>query len=163
MGLADWHDLAIAVAGAVAALTGLVFVALSINLAKILEYPGLVGRAAEALVSLLQPLFVAFAVLMPGQSVRAAGVEVLVLSVITSGIILMILFTSGRRAARGRPRHEFATRCLLVSVAFVPTLVGAVVLCSSSTSGMYWLTAGVVSSVSVGIADAWILLVEIVR
>jgi hypothetical protein len=39
-----WGELFLAEAGASAALTGLLFVAISINLAKILEVRGLVGR-----------------------------------------------------------------------------------------------------------------------
>jgi hypothetical protein len=40
-----WHDLFVAVAGAAAALAGLVFVAVSINVERILQYKGLPERA----------------------------------------------------------------------------------------------------------------------
>ena len=45
-------------AGAFAALTGLVFVALSNNLKKILESPGLPGRAGEAVILLVEPVLI---------------------------------------------------------------------------------------------------------
>lgn len=41
-----WHDFFTAVTAAAAAVTGLLFVALSINLAAILKEPRLPGRAA---------------------------------------------------------------------------------------------------------------------
>ena len=46
---AEWHDLFVAIAGAAAALTGLLLVAVSINLKRILDFPSLPTRAAETL------------------------------------------------------------------------------------------------------------------
>jgi hypothetical protein len=50
--VAGWSELLTAVAGTAGALVGLVFVALSINLARILALPGVSGRAAETIVLL---------------------------------------------------------------------------------------------------------------
>jgi hypothetical protein len=44
-----WESFFIAQVGASAALTGLIFVALSINLDKVMQSPQLIGRAGEAL------------------------------------------------------------------------------------------------------------------
>jgi hypothetical protein len=41
----EWHDFFIACAGASAALMGLIFVGVSINLTRILSFPTLPGRA----------------------------------------------------------------------------------------------------------------------
>ncbi len=43
----EWHDIFIATAGASAALTGLIFVEVSINLSRILAIPTLPGRAVK--------------------------------------------------------------------------------------------------------------------
>ncbi|MGH6989072.1 MAG: hypothetical protein ACREFD_04210 [Stellaceae bacterium] len=48
----NWHDFLMAEAGAGAALAGLVFVAISINLTKVLENCAISGRAFEALAEL---------------------------------------------------------------------------------------------------------------
>ena len=60
-------------AAAFAALTGLVFVALSINLKTILDTPGTSGRAGEALVLLVAPVLLGLAGLMGHQPLRALG------------------------------------------------------------------------------------------
>jgi modulator of FtsH protease len=51
--IAEWSTLLAVEAGAAATLTGLVFVAVSMNAAKIMAFPGLPGRAAESLMQFL--------------------------------------------------------------------------------------------------------------
>jgi hypothetical protein len=63
-----WQELGVAVAGASAALTGLVFVAVSINLDRILAYPWLSGRVGETVLLLMAVLVESLLVLAPGQS-----------------------------------------------------------------------------------------------
>jgi len=48
---AEWQSLFVAEAGASAALAGLLFVTISINLARILQGVGLSGRAGEAVLN----------------------------------------------------------------------------------------------------------------
>jgi modulator of FtsH protease len=163
MNIGQWNTVATAEVGAVAALAGLVFVALSINMTHILSFPGLVGRAAEALIMLLQPLFVGLAVLIPHQSVHTVGIEGIVVSAAAFSVMLRILLTSGRASSRTRPVREYRTRWALVLVAATPLIVGSIVMAAGSVDGMYWLTAGTAASIAVGIVDAWILLVEILR
>ena len=72
-----WHDLFIGVAGAAAALTGLLFVSLSINLQQILQPVWLPRRAGLTVVLLFEALVIAILGLVPGQSSVALGVELL--------------------------------------------------------------------------------------
>ncbi len=64
----DWSDLFVATAGASAALAGLVFVAVSINIERILKFSGLPERALETVLLLLGVLLVSVVGLIPGQS-----------------------------------------------------------------------------------------------
>lgn len=78
----QWGDMFVATAGASAALTGLVFVAVSINIEQILKLAGLPERGVETLVLLLTVLLVSLTGLIPGQGRTALGVELLAVSVI---------------------------------------------------------------------------------
>jgi hypothetical protein len=158
-----WTDFFEGQVAAAAALTGLVFVALSINLDRIVSLPGLVGRAAEALLLLVQPVFVGLAGLQPSQSVRAVGSELLAIAVIISAVILRILFTSGWTSARGRPNSEFAIRCSVVAAALVPAIVGSLLLLAANPDGFYWTAFATGMGLAGGVGDAWVLLVEILR
>jgi modulator of FtsH protease len=103
--LSSWHQLFATQAGVGAALTGLVFVALSINLKQILDVPGLAGRAAEALFLLVLPIFVGLAGVLPQTSVRALGIEILVIGIIQFAAVTAFV-RSGYEASRGRPARE---------------------------------------------------------
>jgi hypothetical protein len=72
---ADWANFFVAEVGASAALSGLVVVAISINLARILEIASLPGRAAEALVILVGVLVITSIGLVPGQPTAVFGAE----------------------------------------------------------------------------------------
>ena len=66
--LEDWQNILSVQAECAATLTGLVFVAVSINLAKIIAYPGLPSRAVESILQFLQVFFICTVALVPGQS-----------------------------------------------------------------------------------------------
>ena len=90
-----WGDFAVAAAGASAALAGLLFVAISINLRTIVDSPRIPGRAAHALILLATPIFLSLAVLIP-QGPVALGVELLVAAAVV-GPTLGWLSTPGHR------------------------------------------------------------------
>ena len=75
-------------AGVAATLTGLIFAAMSINLARILEFAGLPEFAAETIVQLLGAMTISLVAPVPGQSALVLGVELAV-----AGAILWILHT----------------------------------------------------------------------
>jgi hypothetical protein len=95
---AGWESLFVALAGASAALAGLLFVAISINLDRILEGPGLAGRAGEAIVLPVAVLVVSTLVLVPGQPRTALGAELLVAGLVAWSTLVVIHV----RAVRGR-------------------------------------------------------------
>jgi len=76
--MSGWDNFFIAQVGASAALAGLVFVGVSINLREIVADPRLVGYALEALVVLLGVLVASSLLLVPGQPPALLGGEVVV-------------------------------------------------------------------------------------
>ena len=93
-----WDNFFVAQVGAAAALTGLLFVAVSINLTRVLEFPQLPTRSAETLtVSLVSVLVVSTFALVAEQSMRTYGVEIAATSVVVWAIQTFALVRTHRR------------------------------------------------------------------
>ena len=150
-----------ATAGAAAALAGLVFVAVSINLRPILSLRGLPERALQTVLMLLIVVLVSIVVLVPGQDHVALGVELsLVASCYTAGLALTSRSSLPRR---DQPRAWLIGRVVVLSLGAVPFLVGAISMIAESGGGLYWIVVGVVGAIAGGVSNAWVLLVEIQR
>jgi hypothetical protein len=54
-------------------------------------------------------------------------------------------------------------RLLAGAAASLPFVVGGTVLAWGSTSGLYWVAAGIIVSLVVSLWNAWVLLIEILR
>jgi modulator of FtsH protease len=159
---AEWNTFLAVQASAAATLSGLVFVAVSINLTKILAIPGLPGRAAESLMQFLQAFFVSTLMLIPGQPQWTLAHELLI-----AAIILWILQVVGQirylRLRTRQPLSWFMPRAILAQIANVPFLIAGIALLLNAPGALYWLVPGFVFSFVAGILSAWVLLVEILR
>jgi hypothetical protein len=60
-------------------------------------------------------------------------------------------------------RWHLVPRVVFGQAATLPFIVAGIALVNWGTEGLYWLVAGVVLSLVVGVIDAWVLLVEIHR
>jgi hypothetical protein len=157
----EWTDFFVAAAGASAALAGLVFVAVSINVDRILRYPGLPERALATVMLLLSVVLISLVGLLPGQSRAALAGELLGVGMVFAVLILGL--TIRRMPGRdSQPVHRFAN-WLLVGLGTVPVVLGAVSLFAEAGGGLYWVAAGIVLATTGGVANAWVLLVEILR
>ena len=79
-----WSDYGLAVVGAAAALTGLLFVAVTINSAWFSSSEAHRGRAGQALVLFVVPLVTGILLLIPGQGTTALGVEIVAFGALVS-------------------------------------------------------------------------------
>lgn len=157
----QWHDLFVATAGASAALAGLVFVAVSINLERILKYEGLPERALETLLLLLAVLLVSILGLVPGQSREALGAELLGANLVLAAVIVRL--PSGYTGIDQEPPAWLWTRWGIRLAAVLPLIAAGLSLLAGSGGGLYWLVAGILFAVLGAVANAWVLLVEILR
>ncbi len=159
---AQWSNFLSAEVGAAAALTGLLFVAVSINLSKILAYPPLAPRIIKALATLIGVLFFASLCLVPGQSNQLLGSELILL-----GIPIWIIITvNQRKHSRGNPylgRSQKVLYTLLAQMSAIPLPLCGLSLLVSWGGGMYWLVPAVLVSFISALLDAWVLLIEIQR
>lgn len=158
----DWANFFVAEVGASAALTGLVVVAISINLAKILSYPSLPGRAAEALFALVGVLVLTSAALVPHQSSMLLGMEALLIGLVMFAAPLANQVRSLEHDTTDLKRHIYA-RMILNAATSLPIAVAGLLLILGLSTGLYWMAAGVILSLLVGVFTAWVLLIEILR
>jgi hypothetical protein len=158
----DWVEFAVALAGAAAVLTGLVFVSVSINLEKVLEVHGLPARAGESIVMFAGVLILSFALLMPGQSRVAVGLELLIGGMLLAALLLLIAVPSLNQPTR-QPVSWRVVRIVAALAVSVPVIIAGVSLLAEGGGGLYWLAAAFALAFAIGIANAWVLLVEVVR
>ena len=141
-----WHDFFVAQLGASAALAGLLFVSISINLERILNAPGLPDRAMLAIMLLVGALVFSALGLIPGQPAMALGLEALVIGAIVLAAGLRVEFVLVRA-----PRHQsnvaFAVNAALFAGSVLPYIVGGVLLVFGDPSGLYWIAAAIIVSV----------------
>jgi hypothetical protein len=161
-GSAGWTDFLVASAGATGAFAGLVFVALSINLARILELPGVVWRGGETILLLAAGLMGSLIALVPGLPTPELGLLLFVLWLPTWGVPTVIQIQAIRHKQYYRA-HFALLRFVLHQAATLPFLFAALSLERLMPGGLYWLAAALLMCLGVGMLNAWVLLVEIVR
>ncbi|WP_138760689.1 hypothetical protein [Modestobacter altitudinis] len=159
---AAWSDFSVAVVGASAALTGLLFVAVSINVEQILAGDALTGRSVNALLLFLVPLVVGTLLLVPDQPRAAVGTE-LVLTGAAAGGWLLRMNRPGNRGSL-EPLLSWVLIRLLPSTTIAAGLLAAgVSLLAGAGGGLYWVVPVVLVAFLGGLATAWVLLVEVRR
>jgi hypothetical protein len=161
-----WHEFFIGSAGGVAALSGLIFVAVSVNLREIFaaekEEGGrfLTGRAIEALVALLLVLGICIVGLTPEIELWVLGGFVLVAAAgsAVSPVRMLVAEHAANSHQKGGP-----ARLAMAIVFFLVLLISGVSIIVQAGGGLYWLPAAFVIAITVAAINAWVLLVEVLR
>lgn len=159
---AQWSSFFAAEVSAAAALTGLLFVSISINLMRIVELPTLVARAAKSLATLLTVLITAIFCLVPGQSSYLLGCEVASVGVV-AWIFVLVLQVKATVKNPYINRRETVVLYCISQASSLPFIIGGISLIAMRGGGLYWLLVAVVASLLDAVLDAWVLLIEIQR
>jgi hypothetical protein len=155
---ADWHDFAAMIGGASGALTGLLFVALSLNANRIAGHPGLRASAAQTLILFITPLLVAAALLVPHQPDWVLGAELT-----TAGLVAGVILLVNRHVKVGLGADDLRLisifdRPAAHVIAMALVLASGVTLDAGQNAGLYLVfPAAVVAFVS-GVLNAWFFL-----
>jgi len=157
-----WENFFLGELGASATLTGLIFVGVSVNLKTITTRVTLTNRALEALVALIVVLFICSLLLIPGQTMFATGIEVLLIGLI-NWMIVSFLQLNSLRKMQPQYRLQFVPYIVLSQSATLSFVSAGVVLLILGTGGLYWIVAATLLSFFAAFTDAWILLIEINR
>jgi hypothetical protein len=135
--MSGWESFFVAQVGASAAVAGLVFVGVSINLDKILKYAGLPGRTLEALIVLILALITSSLMLVPGQSNTLIGAELLGVGLL-AWIWIVTLDVLNLRQLEPRYRKAWVLlRVALSQFATLPIIIAGAVTLAQGTANFY--------------------------
>ncbi len=140
------------------ALTGLLFVAVSVKATALSQSRPLRSRAAQTLVLFMTSVLAAVVLVAPQPS-TAVGAELVALAVLSGAALLTLDRRAGHAPEPGVARYieRFSPNtvtALLVGVAGTTLLAGA-------GGGLYWLIPAVVSSLAGGVVNAWLFLIRL--
>jgi modulator of FtsH protease len=145
-----------------ATLLGLLVVAISINLLRILDIPHLPDRAGAAMIPLAGVLVLSMLAQVPGQSVQTFGAETLAAG-LTMGAMQARGLIRSLPHYRGAPSRWLWSRIFLTQGQGVPALVAAVLMILGRPEGLYCTVPAVIFALVAAEANAWVLLVEVLR
>src|SRR5688572_24421011 len=138
---AAWESFAVAEVGAAAALAGLLVVAASINIKRIVAIPTIVARLGGGLALFTSVLICGIVLLIPELDHRIGGL-VLALSGIAAGAMVVL-----PRSLRGvEPAYRGSTKTMtgIATLAAVLIAFSGVAYGFQALGGLYWLAPGIV-------------------
>jgi hypothetical protein len=152
-----WLSFGEALAAVAGALTGLLFVAVSVNSGALSASRSRSSRAAQTLVLFMTSVVIAVLLVAP-QLPAALGWELLAVSVVAGATLLILDRRAGHGADQGAARYveKFSPNSItavLVGVAGLTFLLKA-------GGGLYWLIPAAMASLLGGVVNAWLFLVK---
>ena len=157
----QWSEFNVAMAGATAALAGLVIVAASVNISEIVKSRTLTARLLAGIAALVLALTVSALGLVP----RIDGVWLGTLTLVSALLASVFQIHATRLIARDTDPADRA-RPLKYLVGFLPIaayLVAGVFVAVGHPVGLYLAAAGCLLAIVSAIVVSWVALVEVLR
>jgi hypothetical protein len=153
-----WHDFAVTVAGLAGALTGLLFVALSIKSASLERSVSLRSRAAQTLTLFLTSAISAIVLVAP-QPRLGIAVELLMLAAVSGAALFVLDRRAGHDSESSVARYIAAASPNMVTA--VLTAIAGLTLLLTAGGGLYWLIPAVLAGLVGGVINAWLFLLKV--
>ena len=155
---AMWLSFGEALAAVAGALTGLLFVAVSVRSSVLAGSLSLRSRAAQTLVLFMTSVLTAIVLVAPQPS-AALGWELLGVAVVAGAALLVLDRRAGHSTSQGVARYieKFSPN----SVTAVLVGVAGATFLAQAGGGLYWLIPAAVTSLLGGVVNAWLFLVSV--
>jgi hypothetical protein len=153
-----WRDFGVTVAGLAGALTGLLFVAVSLKSETLARSRSLRSRAAQTLVLFMTAAIAAILLVAP-QPGSALGAELLAVAAVSGTAVLVFDRRAGHDQDSGVARYiERASPNMITAV--LVALAGLTLLLKAG-GGLYWMIPATLASLVGGVINAWLFLVKV--
>jgi hypothetical protein len=154
-----WTNFFLLVGGGAAALTGLIFVSMSLNLRVITQDANHRYRAICNLTGLTHVFMICALTTMASQGHVAIGAEWLVFAGVAEAVYLYG-YTQARKAGQSSIGLSFK-RLILGTACYAAEMIGAIMLISGSITGIYIASIAMVINVAFFISGAWLIMVGV--
>ena len=151
----EWHDFFVMLGGAAAVFTGLVFVALSLNLGGLLREAMHRARSIGTLTNFGAVFLISAVALMGDQTHVSLGVVWLLVSIV-AGFVYVRPWPTTRRMS---PSSTVApsVRLLIGTALYLGIAVGSILVLSGTTAGLYVAASSVTLLATYSVTGAWLL------
>ena len=155
----SWESFAVLGGTASGTLTGLLFVAVSLNRDHIARHAELRASAAQTLVLLILPLPVSVLMLAPAQPSWALGAEIVAFAI--AAAVVLTVIARGKKTVDAKSQiARLLDRRRTSRVTTLLLFVAGATEAAGHGGGLYWLAPAVLFALLGGVYNAWIFLIE---
>jgi membrane-associated HD superfamily phosphohydrolase len=159
MGIDQWQNFFLMVGGGAAALAGLVFIAMSINLSIITQDATHKNRAIATITGFTAVFMICGFALIGNQNYQWIGIEWLVVSLVPT-ITYIRVYIRARKIGRSSVGLSIS-RFIAGTTCYVAQMIGSVLLISGYVAGLYLASVAMVLSFAFFISGAWLLIIGV--